>query len=1116
MNKKYLSVILFSALMLGTAGTFTSCKDYDDDIANLQGQVDKLNELQSTVEGLQTSISEAKTAAEQAKTDAATALTTAQEALEKAEQALANAGGSGDTSALQAQVDGLQAQVEALENTIAEQNEKIAKLDDLNTKVAELENKLNTAATEEDLTKLQEELTQYCNQLMNIVGGRLSSITLIPEMHINGIPAITFTTLQYTPQVYTKNVHDNHLGVEGFNHAKTPWLDHTGTGKTMYISTEKNTVNYQLNPNMGIMNDDVEMPSFDCIKSANITTKSADILNNKPIEVTGYDIKDGVMTVTFKKNSEYLTTLLATEGDAHAGDKKETFYMASLKTPIAEDNLTEAEKTAGEEVYVNSEYSRIEELVAEPYLANSRTDFDKAVSGVFADETQADEEGSFFVHYHDSICLYNSGNNQLVDVLAPYSELLDLSKLVTVCATTDGHDTHYELENYADYGLEFRFALASAKYLQGDLETDEQAFGKILNDHFLKSEVYDVDLADDEFSKASIGREPIVRVSLIDTKNNNNLIAQRYIKVRWSGEKNQTIPAVDLEDITVTCHDMWQQLFSQDMNEKIYHEVMFGNEQSISKTQFHTIYTDLKINALRKDGQEIDLTTLRYTTDRTNWAEGTDRVEPDGGEAILNNYDLVFAMLPDALDNTSYNLVWAMNPETVGKLAENNGTYASTYEIDVEYVDPAGLNGNIKQTFKQTIVAPTQQFAYQGTYWADGKGEGVFNVNPIVFNTNNDGWVGSEQLHVYPGLSNGCELKDYSHIEADLVNGYIYEPTKQKPTNLAQFIQYIRNCADVKFVFDKDKFINYDYLTGYTVNSDATELWKGSVGTAVDSDVTPNDNINESDRGIKDYVQDNNLAATINNFMGATATSNQDYLEWDYNEILGSGVDECKAIIRLHEKDELNGTDAANALVGKKVPVKLLVAYNDYNVVPVQEFEVMFITPLDIDGTISDNFVDAMVDGSFLSVAENFTFTDWNGYKVARVNDPNPASEKEQFAHQLYDYYAVNEVTFLTDQTTTSLAWDAATNTYIHKDGVTSGVLPTGRSLKQMNWDESTPKATAVEVLSDPTHLAYFNNSGTPVNVDYELFIDVTVKYKWGNLPKNDIKVKVSKAEGIQ
>ena len=32
MNKKFLSVTLFSALMIGATGTFTSCKDYDDDI----------------------------------------------------------------------------------------------------------------------------------------------------------------------------------------------------------------------------------------------------------------------------------------------------------------------------------------------------------------------------------------------------------------------------------------------------------------------------------------------------------------------------------------------------------------------------------------------------------------------------------------------------------------------------------------------------------------------------------------------------------------------------------------------------------------------------------------------------------------------------------------------------------------------------------------------------------------------------------------------------------------------------------------------------------------------------------------------------------------------------
>lgn len=53
MNKKYLSVILFSALMLGTTGTFTSCKDYDDDIKNLQTQItanaDAIKKLQDLV-----------------------------------------------------------------------------------------------------------------------------------------------------------------------------------------------------------------------------------------------------------------------------------------------------------------------------------------------------------------------------------------------------------------------------------------------------------------------------------------------------------------------------------------------------------------------------------------------------------------------------------------------------------------------------------------------------------------------------------------------------------------------------------------------------------------------------------------------------------------------------------------------------------------------------------------------------------------------------------------------------------------------------------------------------------------------------------------------------------
>lgn len=778
--------------------------------------------------------------------------------------------------------------------------------------------------------------------------------------------------------------------------------------------------------------------------------------------------------------------------------------------PIADKNLTDEEEKAGKEMYVSSEYSRIEESIVFPYLANKHIDFSK-ISGNFADE----EQNGKYVHYHDSICLYKSGNEELVDVKQAYDEPLDLRTLVTVCYTyaEDEHGSHKELSNYPDYGLEFRFALAKAKYLQGDRKTDEQEFGRILSDGYtLKPEVYDVELGDNEYSKTSIGREPIIRAELWD-KNNGNMIAVRYIKICWTGEKDQTIAAITFPNDTVTCHDMFQQLFSKEMNEKIYHMVKFDGGQSMNKTQFHSIYKDIEILELRKDGKKIDLSTLAESTDALNdWEEGANKVGKDGGELINNNKELVFGFLQDAEDNTSFNLVWAMNPKTVGTLAYNaaNKTYASTFEIDVKYVDGTGLNDDIKQT----IVVPAQKFAYQGTFWKNGKGEGVFNVNPIVYTTANDGGT-QKDPHVYPGTPDGCELKDYSHIEADLVNGFVYKPTKEKPANLAQFIQYIRECAEVKFIFDETRMkdlTTYPHLKDFVTSDDQTQLWYKTKGTAKDEVVGDNSNIGRTDAGINDYIQSNDLAATINNLMGADATENKKNLPWNYDEKLGNSVNECSSIIRLHEKDDLNGTDAALKLIGKEVPVQLVVAYNDFNVIPVQEFEVHFINLLTIDGSISDNFVDAEIDGSFLSVAKNFTFTDWNNKPVAAVADK--ATGDEVYAHALYDYYAVREVKFLTDKTTTSLAWNAATSTYEHKEGTTDGKLPTNASLKMMNWDETKAKSTATEAKADPTHLAYFNNHGTPVNVDYNMFLTVNVNYKWGVLSKDNLKVIVKKAAG--
>ena len=53
MNKKFLSAILFGVLMVTSTGTFVSCKDYDDDIDEINGKIDKiettLSELESKI-----------------------------------------------------------------------------------------------------------------------------------------------------------------------------------------------------------------------------------------------------------------------------------------------------------------------------------------------------------------------------------------------------------------------------------------------------------------------------------------------------------------------------------------------------------------------------------------------------------------------------------------------------------------------------------------------------------------------------------------------------------------------------------------------------------------------------------------------------------------------------------------------------------------------------------------------------------------------------------------------------------------------------------------------------------------------------------------------------------
>ena len=57
MNKKFLSAVLFGALMVSSTGTFVSCKDYDEDIDRIDQE---LTEIRTAIAALQKKVDEGK------------------------------------------------------------------------------------------------------------------------------------------------------------------------------------------------------------------------------------------------------------------------------------------------------------------------------------------------------------------------------------------------------------------------------------------------------------------------------------------------------------------------------------------------------------------------------------------------------------------------------------------------------------------------------------------------------------------------------------------------------------------------------------------------------------------------------------------------------------------------------------------------------------------------------------------------------------------------------------------------------------------------------------------------------------------------------------------------
>ncbi len=174
MKRKFVKVMLFGALTLAVSTTVTSCKDYDDDVKNLQEQIDKINSSSPV------SIEDMKTAIAAAKTELATEIDKLSKALDNKEASIKAL--ETEIETLKGKLNDAQGDADAAKKLATElstkQNE-LKKLVDANDEtLKELKASYDRlTGTEGDIQKLQQFVADYENN--NVISENAKSDELL-------------------------------------------------------------------------------------------------------------------------------------------------------------------------------------------------------------------------------------------------------------------------------------------------------------------------------------------------------------------------------------------------------------------------------------------------------------------------------------------------------------------------------------------------------------------------------------------------------------------------------------------------------------------------------------------------------------------------------------------------------------------------------------------------------------------------------------------------------------------------------------------------------------------------------------------------------------------------
>ena len=1125
MNKKFLSAILFGALMVTSTGTFVSCKDYDEDIENLQAQINAQKaDLTAQVSTLTTALNTAKAEAAAAKADAAAAKEAAaaakaaaiEEALKAVEELKASVSSVSkeEYDAMVAEIavkiaavdeglnklgvaaDANDAALAALETQLAALNAYKADAEDLdavNAAIASINAAMKDIAsnaaikeTDEKITAVIAQVAAISEDLVTLQGKSLRSMVFVPKLYIDGVEATEYAfglsnAIGGVASAGEWEQGGDDAGVY-YSVVKGQVESYEGIPVEWYVNPVWN-VEYHLNPASAVVEtEQLAFASRDAEYVKNQTRAAYDNMSKAKPAVANSKVVNGILTVGYKAEGKSLRDVTV-NNDIATMALKATIEVGEKDTTITSDYA---------QLYPSQVIPQVISFSQKNY--GSKGGYGRCGSTDY---------------YHLAKTADEAINHQ-APLTVEYDAVLDLTEYLNIhynqhnCYLNDLADTKtagdhkvWAYGEEAQFNLDYRFSLV--EYVMGDWmeaqETKENRYGYvddetgIFEPRYVDENGNSVKPADGK-GVSAVGRKPVVRVEVYD-KTTGAIILGGFLKVkitRTIAPKFAPVFDFGLQSY-LACTPLYNETtWAQ------YSNLLLETAAVTSKAEFEQLYVlDSYTSDDRDDHHPLyqGWTKEGYAYIYVQNANGQMVKIKDLAEYDYSNFFFgSIAQYGNTQGVANDVLSWDTYQYERDNIYDANDKHCVTYDVKGD-VTPniyicykprpevgEGTSARIYVPVKLGVRMPLATYGKKiDNYWTDGN------------NVKNGGEF--QRLNV-PYPVNGGNTLNYV---VDLDNAFV--------GNGIQF--EITNNEDGLFdeTWASEGYIKYNYYFDPVANAKTVV---GASGTEYVLEVA-------SSGGEDCYAGYNNVLKVkgTNTVIATVDQSSQTALgsvTYANNEI---------------SKDLLNAYGHNHPNKDAFYATMVINAYNECcQVLDTWNFEARFLRPIDAEYKEDGKFTDAEANGSTIAIADLFDFQDWRDVKfVDGTNFKNA---------WLFAYYGVKGVKIDIEHMETNLAVEGDTSwkalkkvsnqvvfTQIKWDGT---IVNTIDACNNYNWfdlsdyndEDADQEAVYVAVRKAMGKIKYENNGS---NVEsFKVRIPVELVYDWGTLVFDNLEFDVENTLG--